>query len=342
MESHISRKNIKTVTEINTEIQSLFDRRFFFVRVVGEVSNLKRPLSGHMYFNLKDAASQIRAVLFRSQSRYLGQEIKDGQQVVCDGRITVFSPRGDYQIIVDSIDFQGVGNLQLTFDRLKKKLATEGLFNPDDKKTIPDHPEKVVLITSPTGAAVHDFLSVCRKRNSDISIQIIPVRVQGEGSAAEIVGAITLADRMMPDIIAICRGGGSIEDLWSFNEEQVARAIFHARVPVITGIGHEIDFTIADFCADKRCATPTAVAELIAPPTAVSKTTVESLRQRLARTLYYRLESARVLIARAEQTFSWYDSTFYHKSLTLDNLSNRIINRFNLILERNHLRQHGP
>ena len=334
----INIKNIKTVSEINKEIQSIFDQKFLFVRIVGEISNLRCPVSGHMYFNLKDTNAQIRAVLFKNYSRYLKQDLKNGQQIVCEGRITLYAPRGDYQIVVESVDFQGTGDLQLEFLRLKEKLLGEGLFDPANKIALPDFPEHIIVITSQTGAALQDFLYIYKKRKSNILIQILPVRVQGAYGAEEIVAALSIACASAPDAIVLCRGGGSIEDLWNFNEEIVARAISDASIPIVTGIGHETDYTIADFCADYRCATPTAAAELLIPETAHYIILVDNYLKRLNRSLHWRFESTQLLIARANRVFSSFDGAFYNKSLTLDILISKLLKNISLQLENKGMR----
>jgi exodeoxyribonuclease VII large subunit len=317
-------RSIKTVSQITKEIKSLFEHRYQFVRISGEISNLRRPHSGHHYFNLKDENAQIRAVLFKNQSRYLDKQLSDGQQIICDGRVTIYEPRGEYQIIIDSVDFCGLGHLQIAFEQLKSKLLGEGLFNQELKAQIPHHIEKIILITSPTGAAVHDFLSVCYKRKANLSVQILPVRVQGEGSATEIAAALQRADDLKPDVIVLSRGGGSIEDLWAFNEECVARAIFKNSVPVVSAVGHEIDITIADYCADVRSATPTAAAELLVVESGEIQNRIERMIQRIARTVQWQLEAAAYRVSRADHLFSTFDSAFYTKTMQLDTLRMRL------------------
>ena len=257
---------IQTVTEITRSIKALLENGFSFVSIRGEVSNLRRPYSGHQYFTIKDNQAQIKAVLFKTQQRYLSEELQDGQQVICHGRLSIYEPRGEYQIIVDSIDFAGEGLLQVAFERLKEKLAGEGLFDPSRKRKLPFLPERIALITSPQGAALHDFLAIARQRFPAVPIEIYPVTVQGTDAPREITGALEQLNRRRScDVAVICRGGGSIEDLWAFNDEDLARAVFHSTVPVVAAVGHEIDFTIIDFVADQRAPTPTAAAELVLP-----------------------------------------------------------------------------
>ncbi len=332
---------IKSVSQVTREIKSLFEQRFQFVRISGEISNLRKPQSGHHYFNLKDENAQIRAVLFKNQSRYLGETLLDGQQVICDGRITIYEPRGEYQIIIDSVAFCGSGHLQIAFEQLKAKLFKEGLFDQGAKQDLPQHIENIVLITSPSGAAVHDFLSVCYKRNADLCIQILPVRVQGEGSADEIVSALEQAEKSETDVIVLCRGGGSIEDLWTFNEERVARAIFNCSIPVVSAIGHEIDITIADYCADIRCATPTSAAELLIPHPQELKNNIRRLTQRIARSMLWRLDAVQYRIDRASRLLSTFDNAFYTKTMQLDTLKMRLIDSMAMMLkDRNRRLRH--
>ncbi len=257
---------VQTVTELTSSIRGLLETEFPFVTVKGEISNLRIPFSGHCYFVLKDQDAQIKAVMFKGQLRYIDEKPEDGRQVICRGRISLYEPRGEYQLIVDYMDFHGTGALQLAFERLKKQLDGEGLFATEHKKTLPFLPEKIALITSPQGAAVHDFLKIAAARFPAVPIEIFPVAVQGEGAAEEIVQALEIINKeQRAEVIVLCRGGGSIEDLWAFNEEKTARAIFTSTIPVVTAIGHEIDFTIADYVADQRAPTPTAAAEVVLP-----------------------------------------------------------------------------
>ena len=317
-------QQVKSVSEINSEIGQLLDKEFRFVRVCGEISTIRQPFSGHTYFILKDSQSQLASVLFKSQRRWLASELEEGQQVICDGRISVYEPRGQYQLIVDTIDFDGTGQLRILFEQLKQKLRNEGLFDQEHKLKLPAAIDKAILITSPTGAAVHDFISICHGRRSDLLIQILPVRVQGKDSAAEICRAIETAHAFRPDVIVLCRGGGSIEDLWSYNEETVARTIFKAEIPVVTGIGHETDFTIADFCADYRCATPTAAAELITSDPAGYEEKLEYFSSRLLRSMGYLLDKYTTRLNGATETLSTFDKAFSHHTFTVDHLFSRL------------------
>ena len=278
---------ILTVSQLTRSIKKILESDFRFIRISGEISNLKTPYSGHSYFTLKDGSAQIRAVLFKQQKRFVDLSIKDGQEVVCFGRISVYEPRGEYQFIVDSVELFGTGRLQKEFEQLKLRLADQGYFANEIKKTLPPFPNKIVVISSPTGAAIHDFLKIVTIRKSPIKIQILPVRVQGKEAAGEIADAIKIANTLPDvDIIVLCRGGGSLEDLWAFNEQVVADAIYNSSVPIVSGIGHEVDFTIADFCADFRCPTPTGVAEKLIPDSGALLQHLATLKNTMSNKIY--------------------------------------------------------
>ena len=253
-----------TVSEITRRIKHSLETSFGSVVVQGEISNFKRHTSGHIYFTLKDDASQISGVLWRSRAHVLSFPAEDGMKVIVTGRLTVYEVRGAYQIEVSSIRPVGVGELQIAFEYLKRKLAAEGLFDPDHKRPLPEFPERIGIVTSPTGAALHDILNILRRRFPGIEVVFRPTLVQGSGAASDVAEAIEDLNRLGNiDVILLARGGGSIEDLWAFNEEGVARAIYNSRVPIVSAVGHEIDFTIADFVADLRAPTPSAAAELV-------------------------------------------------------------------------------
>ena len=270
----------------------------------GEVSNLRAQASGHIYFTLKDAGAQLSCVCFRDAARESRALLADGQQVILQGDVTVYEVRGQYQLVVRQIELRGVGALQIAFEKLKLKLAAEGLFAPERKRPLPKYPQRIGLVTSPTGAAIRDVLHVVQRRNPGLEIILAPCRVQGQGAAEEIAEAIRLLNefskaesrtattgrqqRAVPthegiDLILITRGGGSLEDLWAFNQEVVARAIFESAIPVVSAVGHEIDFTISDFVADVRAATPSAAAEIITEGVFASRQLVGSLTQRMVR-----------------------------------------------------------
>jgi len=253
-----------TVTELTRRIKQVLEAGFTSVVVVGEISNLKQHSSGHVYFTLKDENSQLSAVLWRSRVQHVAVMPRDGMKVIVSGRITVYEVRGTYQIDVASISPLGAGELQMAFERLKEKLAAEGLFQRDRKKPLPEYPERIGIVTSRTGAVLHDMVHVFRRRFPALTLVLVPVRVQGAGAAEEIARAVRDLNACgTVDVIIVARGGGSLEDLWAFNEEVVARSIFSSRIPVVSAVGHEVDFTIADFVADLRAPTPSAAAEIV-------------------------------------------------------------------------------
>ncbi|MBN1827865.1 MAG: exodeoxyribonuclease VII large subunit [Deltaproteobacteria bacterium] len=275
-------EKILTVTELTANIKVLLETSFGILWVAGEVSNLRRPASGHSYFTLKDADSQIRAVLFRQSALSVGFGIEDGMEVVCRGRLSLYHPRGEYQIVVDAIEPRGLGALQKAFEQLKEKLAKEGLFEAARKRPIPFLPRQIGVVTSPSGAAIRDILTITGRRFPSIDVLIAPVRVQGREAAPEIVEGLRLLNRVDDvDVIILARGGGSLEDLHPFNDERVARAIVSLRIPVISAVGHEIDFTIADFAADLRAPTPSAAAELAVPNSKELAERLESMKRRV-------------------------------------------------------------
>ena len=284
---------VLSVSELTRRIKSLLEGQFPSVWVEGEISNLAVATSGHAYFTLKDATAQLSAVLFRGSAGKVPFKLADGLQVVALGSISVYDRRGQYQLIVNQLLPKGLGALQLAFEQLKQKLAAEGLFDPARKKPLPILPVRIGLVTSPTGAAIRDFLNILNRRYPDRHVIINPVRVQGAGAAAEIAAAIDEFNVLdLVDVIIVTRGGGSLEDLWAFNEEVVARAIARSRIPLIAAVGHEIDFTIADFVADLRAPTPSAAAELVIKAKVEFQTDLEQFQRRLDKDLRYRLSEA--------------------------------------------------
>ena len=263
--------NILSVSQLTRQIRSLLEGEIGEVWVQGEISNHRLQNSGHQYFTLKDAGAQISCVMFRGAAMRSSTRLADGVQVQIFGGLSVYEPRGQYQLVVKTVQHQGQGMLQAKFEALKRRLHEEGLFDPERKKSIPKFPAVVALVTSPTGAAIRDMLNILTRRAPWVRVMVFPVRVQGQGAEVEIAKAIEAlnhAEHMglpVPDTIVVGRGGGSLEDLWNFNEEIVARAIYHSDIPVVSAVGHEIDFTISDFAADLRAPTPSAAAELIAP-----------------------------------------------------------------------------
>ena len=287
----LAQRKIYSVQEITAEIKQALDH-FGMLWVQGEISNFKHHSSGHMYFSLKDDRAQLKAACFRNNNLYLKFRPEDGLEVLVRGRISVYEPRGDYQILVEFMEPVGLGSLQLAFEKLKQKLRDEGLFDESHKVRLPLLPQKVGIVTSPTGAAIQDMLRILNRRNASLDILIYPARVQGAGAAEEIAAGVKYFNgRDDIDVIIVARGGGSMEDLWAFNEEVVARAIFDAEKPVISAVGHEVDFTIADFVADLRAPTPSAAAEVVSGARDDLRATVNSLTRRA-------LQAARLLLAR--------------------------------------------
>ncbi len=259
-------KQVLSVSDITRQIKNSLELRFPRVWIQGEISNFKRHTSGHLYFTLKDEGAQISATMWRSRAGTLLFGPEDGMKVIARGGITVYPPRGSYQIDVDQLTPLGVGELQIAFERLKQKLVAEGLFDEGRKRPLPELPSRIGIITSETGAALHDIRTVLNRRFPAIEVLLIPVRVQGPGAAEEIASAVKDMNRYGKiDVMIVGRGGGSLEDLWAFNEEIVARAIYASEIPVVSAVGHEIDFTIADFVADLRAPTPSAAAEMVVP-----------------------------------------------------------------------------
>jgi exodeoxyribonuclease VII large subunit len=283
-------RRVFSVSELTGKIRDLFVRNFTDILVEGELSNCNTPQSGHMYCTLKDDRAQIRCVCFKNQLRLMKFRPENGLHVTVRGSISVYETRGEYQIYVESIEPVGLGALQLAFDQLKKRLDAEGLFAAKRKKPLPMLPRGIGLITSPTGAAVRDVVRILRRRFHNVHLTLYPVRVQGEGAAAEIVRALQFFNRQHTvDVLILARGGGSLEDLWAFNEETVARAIAHSTIAVISGVGHETDFTIADFVADVRASTPSAAAELVVQTRREFDKHVADLRSALTEQMRYRI-----------------------------------------------------
>lgn len=259
-------RDVYSVGRLNAEARALLEGAFPLIWVEGELSNVSRPASGHLYFTLKDSSAQVRCAMFRGNNRFLKFRPADGLQVLVRANLSLYEARGDYQLIVQSMEEAGDGALQRAFEALKQKLAAEGLFDTAHKVDLPALPRRIGVVTSPTGAAIRDILSVLRRRFPAIPVLIYPVPVQGTGAGAEIAAAIRAADRRRDcDVLIVARGGGSLEDLWAFNEETVARAIYDCGIPVVSGVGHEVDFTIADFVADRRAPTPSVAAEMVSP-----------------------------------------------------------------------------
>lgn len=251
-----------TVTELTSKIRGVLEPSFQQVWVQGEISNCRPAASGHLYFSLKDSGAMISAAQFGRRSKSF--DIRDGMQVLCRGKVSVYPPRGSYQLVVDQIEPLGAGALQLAFEQLKTKLAAEGLFDPSRKRPLPHFPKRIAVVTSPTGAAIRDMLNILARRAPHVRVTIIPALVQGDQAPAQIIRGLEVANRnKLGDVVVLARGGGSIEDMWCFNDENLARAIARSQIPVVSAVGHEIDFTISDFVSDLRAPTPSAAAELV-------------------------------------------------------------------------------
>lgn len=279
-------RTILSVSQLNREARRLLESGLPMIWVEGEISNIARPSSGHWYFTLKDEQAQIRCAMFKNRNHYVKLSPRDGQAVVVRGRVSLYEARGDYQLIAENMQDAGEGILQKRFEALKKQLESEGLFDNSHKQSLPALPRRIGVITSPTGAVIRDILNVLKRRFPGIPVRIFPVAVQGEQAADQIVAALeTAQNRGDCDVLILARGGGSLEDLWPFNEERVARAIYSARLPIVSAIGHETDVTIADFVADLRAPTPSAAAEMVAPDRSHWQSNFSSLSSRLARSL---------------------------------------------------------
>ena len=283
-------RRVWSVSELTARVRDLLARNFTDIWVQGEISNCREAQSGHIYCTLKDERAQVRCVCFKNQLRGMKFRPEDGLHVTVRGSISVYEARGEYQIYVEHIEPVGLGALQLAFEQLKKRLEAEGLFAAERKKTLPLLPSRIGLITSPRGAAVRDFVRILRRRFHNVHLTVYPVRVQGEGAAGEIARAVQFFNRKLSvDVLILARGGGSLEDLWAFNEESLVRAIVASHIPVITGVGHEADFTIADFVADVRASTPSAAAELVVQTRREFDKHIADLRETLAGLVRYRL-----------------------------------------------------
>ncbi len=303
-------RQVSTVSQITQTIKRLLESQIGRIWVTGEVTNCRAQSSGHVYFTLKDATAQLSCVLFRGEASGTRQFVQDGQKLILGGEITLYEPRGQYQMRVVSVELQGVGALQLAFEQLKRKLFAEGLFESARKRPLPRYPQRIGIVTSPTGAAIRDVLHVIARRQPGLEILLAPARVQGQGAAEEIARAIADLNAVHArglrtlDLILITRGGGSLEDLWAFNEEVVARAVFLSKLPVVSAVGHEIDITISDLVADLRAATPTAAAELITEGAHASRQFVLAAAERIRRFLQRDLADSSDAIRRLAQRLS--------------------------------------
>lgn len=328
-------RTVLTVTELTSELKALLEKTYPFIWITGEISNFRIPSSGHFYFTLKDAGAQIFAVMFKGQNRALTFAPEDGMSVTGFGRISVYPPRGAYQVIFEYLEPAGAGALQAAFEQLKKKLAGEGLFDASHKRPIPFLPSKIAIISSPTGAVVHDIIRIVHRRFPDIPIDIIPVKVQGDGAVEEIVSAIRLSNESTgADTIILARGGGSLEDLAAFNNEAVAREIFASEIPVISAIGHETDFTIADFTADLRAPTPSAAAELVVPVKTDLIYTLQTYTKRLSSKMIRYIDDERVKTQKLSRRLVHPRRRLDDMMLRLDDQATRMANAIKNLLRQ--------
>ncbi len=322
-----SKRNVYTVSRFNAEVRQLLLDKIEPVWLEGELSNLSQPASGHIYFSLKDNAAQIRCAMFRGRNRALGFGPENGMQVTVHARADLYETRGDFQLIVNFMELSGHGELHRRFEQLKRKLAQEGLFEPARKRAIPKFPRRVGVITSTDGAALHDVLATLNRRLPMIEVCVYPTPVQGVEATASICRMLKVANaRRETDVLILARGGGSLEDLWAFNEEQVARAIAASELPVITGIGHDVDFTISDFVADERAPTPTAAAQHASPDRRALTQSVTDFHRRLNRGLAARLETAgQTLVLRRSQLLRFHPAARIEQRMQrLDEVAERL------------------
>lgn len=320
-----SEKTILSVSRLTALLRGVLEENFEQLWVQGEVSNLSYPSSGHCYFTLKDAGAQLRCVMFKSSVKNLKFRLTDGMALICRGRISVYDQRGEYQLLCEYLEPAGIGALQAAFAQLKEKLSGEGLFADTHKVSMPRFPRKVGVITSPTGAAIHDIINVLKRRFASLEVQLYPVRVQGEGAALEIARAIDDMNRMAEvDILLVGRGGGSLEDLWAFNEEAVARAVYRSRIPIISAVGHETDWTICDFVADLRAPTPSAAAELVIASTEELRSQVDTLSHRLRRSIEGLLMARSSRLDALRRSLHDPRTMLGHLAQRLDDLSGRL------------------
>ncbi|MBF0218305.1 MAG: exodeoxyribonuclease VII large subunit [Gammaproteobacteria bacterium] len=335
---------VYSVSSLNRAVRTTLEGEFFTVWVEGEISNFTRPRSGHLYFTLKDAQTQVRCAMFRQQQSAINFTPADGQQVQLRARVTLYEARGDYQLVVERMQASGSGTLQRNFEALKQRLLAEGLFADSHKQPLPTLPQQIGVVTSSSGAAVRDIITVLRRRMPLIDILIYPVEVQGAGAAATLVNAIALANRQaLCDLLIVGRGGGSLEDLWPFNEERVARAIFASKIPVVSAVGHETDFTIADLVADLRAPTPSAAAELISPDRRLFAQQLSALMQRAIRAVQRQQQQWQERLLACQRLLRDPQAVIQQQSQRLDYLELRFrtLMQQRLRLQQSHLQQLG-
>ena len=320
--------NIYTVSILTREIKTLLEKTYPFIWVTGEISNYSVPASGHSYFTLKDQQATIQAVMFKNQKLKLRFEPEDGLKIFGLARLSIYEPRGTYQLIFEHLEPEGAGSIQIAFEQLKRKLSDKGYFDQKYKKPIPFLPSKICIITSGTGAALKDIVHISKRRFSNCCLEILPVKVQGIGAEIEIIDAIYFAnERQRAEVIILSRGGGSLEDLAAFNSELVADAIFNSMIPIITGIGHETDFTIADFVADLRAPTPSAAAELALPDKQILIQWVSELRQRLDKTVFSKLSNLQYMVISLISRLKSPEMFIYNHRFKVEDLEMRLNNQ---------------
>jgi len=330
-------KRIYTVSILTREIKALLETSFPRLWVEGEISNFKRHSSGHLYFTLKDENAQIRCAMWRFKADELRFRLEDGLKVLLEADVQVYERSGTYQLVVQQLQPAGVGELQLAFEQLKKRLQAEGLFDSDIKQELPLYPERIGIVTSPTGAAIRDIVSVIQRRYPPAEILLYPVKVQGEGAGTEIAAAIKEFNEYgNVDVLIVGRGGGSLEDLWAFNEEIVARAIFSSRIPIISAVGHEIDFSIADFVADRRAPTPSAAAEIVVPDRSELRGILAYYQERYQSHLLQKLNTFRDKIVAFQKSYAFRrpEDLLYQKVQRLDELWRLIQSNLEYTLDR--------
>lgn len=338
--------DVFTVSQLNQRAKQLLEITFTSVKVEGEISNLSRPSSGHWYFTLKDKGAQVRCAMFRSRTAQVKFQPKEGDQIIVRGKVSLYENRGDYQLIVDAMKPAGEGQLQQAFIELKQKLGAEGLFATEHKRALPAEIKRIAVITSPTGAAIHDILTVLKRRFPSISVDIYPVQVQGQEAAQQITWAVNQAnldaknalEGDAADVVIVGRGGGSIEDLWCFNDENLARTIFHSHLPIVSAVGHEVDFTIADFVADARAPTPSAAAEMLSPDQQEYWQRLKTLSARLTNSIDQQLKNKQWQLQGAQRGLQHPGDKLSQYAQTLDMLELRMqqsqSNRFNKLKQR--------
>ena len=331
-------REVLTVSQLNGRARVLLEDVFSNIWVEGEISNLAKPASGHVYFTLKDSQAQVRCALFRQNAARVRQALRDGLAVKVRGKVSLFEGRGDYQLILDSVEPAGDGALRLAFEALKTKLSDEGLFAAENKVALPAHPQRIGIVSSPTGAVIRDIISVFRRRAPQIQLTLIPTAVQGREATGQIVRALQVADSQGFDALILARGGGSLEDLWCFNEEPVARAIAACRTPIISAVGHETDVSISDFVADVRAPTPSAAAELLAPDANELVQRLHSLHRRLILRMQGRIERERLRLEGISRRLRHPGERLRQQAQRLDDLDMRLRRAFERNLQQRNER----